>query len=90
MVVGWIVAALGGAASFAAILKIGPERKDIIARADKTGVDSAQVLATSALSLLQPSLDQIAFLRTELASARDEILALRQEIASLRTGMSAL
>jgi hypothetical protein len=86
VLVGWVFAALGGLASVATLFQVGSERRKIVADARRAGVDSTQVLASIVVSLLQPSRDQIAFLRSELAAARDENTALRSEIAGLRAG----
>lgn len=87
LIAGWMVAALGAGGSVVALLKVGAERKKITAEAYRAGVDSAQVLSNTAMSLLQPALEQVAFLRTELADARAEITSLRAEIAELRHGL---
>lgn len=81
VIVGWVIAALGGLAAVAALLKVGPERRKIAADARRAGADATQVLASTAMSLLKPSQDQIDFLRSELAAAQDEITALRSELA---------
>lgn len=81
VIVGWVIAALGGLAAVAALFKVGSERRKITADALRAGADATQVLTSTAMSLLQPSQDQIAFLRSELAAARVEIIALRSEIA---------
>lgn len=85
---GYALAAAGGLAGLAALLKIGPERKRITADAFRAGVDSTQVLSSTAVSLLDPYLEQIKFLRSELASARDEIVSLRSEIRTLQAGLA--
>jgi hypothetical protein len=87
-VVGAALAVVGGAAGIAAFAKIGPERRKITAEAYRAGVDSAQVLANTSVSLLNPYLDQIKFLRSELADARAEIASMRVEIADLRAGFA--
>lgn len=84
---GWALATLGGTAGIIAAAKVGPERVKIRAEAYRAGVDAAQVLANTAVGLLQPALDQVAFLRVELAGARAEITSLRAEIAELRNGL---
>jgi hypothetical protein len=89
-VIGAAVAAAGGVAGVTAFLKIGPERRKINAQVYRAGVDSAQVLSNSAVSLLQPSLDQIKFLREELASARSEITSLRIELANMQSQVTML
>lgn len=85
---GAVLAAIGGIAGITALLKIGPERKKITAEAFRAGVDSTQVLSNTAVSLLDPYLEQITFLRSELASARDEIVSLRAEIRTLQAGLT--
>lgn len=82
-IAGWVVGSAGLIAAVAALLKVGVEKRKIQAEVTHTGVDAARVLSETAMSLLQPSLEQIAFLRTELASARGEITQLRLEIAKL-------
>lgn len=87
-VIGALLALVGGAAGIVAFAKIGPERRKITAEAYRAGVDSAQVLANTSVSLLDPYLDQIKFLRSELADARSEIASMRLEIADLRSGLA--
>lgn len=87
-VLGVLIAAVGGVAGLAALAKIGPERRKITAEAFRAGVDSTQVLSSTAVSLLDPYLEQIKFLRSELASARDEITSLRAEIRTLQAGLT--
>lgn len=89
-IVGAAVAAVGGVAGLTAFTKIGPERRKITAQAYRAGVDSAQVLASTSVSLLDPYLDQIKFLRAELAAAHDEIISLRTELAKMRQQVSHL
>ena len=86
--VGILLAAVGGAAGITALAKVGPERKKITAEAFRAGVDSAQVLSNTAVSLLDPYLEQIRYLRGELADARSEIESLRMEIVHLRAGLA--
>jgi hypothetical protein len=86
---GYALAAAGGLAGLAALFKIGPERKKITADAFRAGVDSTQVLSNTAVSLLDPYLEQIKFLRTELASAREEITSLRTEIRTLQADLTS-
>jgi phage shock protein A len=76
---------LGGIASVAQLWQIGSERRQIAADAQRAGVDNTERVATMAVSLLEPSQDQIAFLRRELSAARDENTVLRSEIARLHT-----
>lgn len=85
--IGIVIAAAGGLAGIAALAKIGPERRKITAEAFRVGVDSTQVLNNTAVSLLDPYLEQITFLRHELASAREEIMSLRAEIRTLQAGL---
>lgn len=85
--VGAVFAVVGGTAGIRALTTIGPERRKITADAFRAGVDSTQVLSNTAVSLLDPYVEQIKFLRSELASAREEILALRGEIKTLRAGL---
>lgn len=88
-IVGYIFGAIGTLASLVAFFKVGAERKEIRAKAEKIGVDSTQVLTSTALALLQPSLDQITFLRGELALVRNELAAARSEIVQLRQEIAA-
>lgn len=97
LVIGWIVAGAGALTSIGALLKVGVERRKLAADVERAGVDSAKVLSETAVSLLQPSLDQITFLRNELVAARAESQAarneseeLRKEISELRAEMSTL
>lgn len=87
---GWALAAVGGTAGIVAAAKVGPERAKIRAEAYRAGVDSAQVLSATALSLLQPALDQVAFLRTELAEALTERASLRKSITELEKKVAVL
>lgn len=88
-IAGYVIGAIGALASLVAFFKVGAERKEIAARAEKIGVDSTQVLTSTALALLQPSLEQIAFLRGELSTLRIELIAARNEIAQLRHEIAA-
>lgn len=83
-VVGALLAAVGGVAGIAAFTKIGPERRKINAEVFRAGVDSAQVLSSSALTLLKPALDQIEFLRKELAIAQAQVESLEAKISELQ------
>lgn len=83
LVAGWIVAGLGGLASAVALFKIGPERRKITADVQRAGVDATKVLSDTAVLLLQPSLDQITFLRAELATARTENAQVRTQNAEV-------
>jgi uncharacterized coiled-coil DUF342 family protein len=97
LVIGWIVAASGVLGTIAGLAKIGVERRKLKADVERVGVDSAKILSETAMSLLQPSIDQINYLRTELVAARSESKAareeseeLRKEIAELRNELSEL
>jgi hypothetical protein len=48
------------------------------------------VLATTSVSLLDPYLDQIKFLRTELAGARREITSLRTQLTTVEAQVARL
>jgi hypothetical protein len=85
-----LVALVGGAAGLTAFAKVGPERRKITAEAYRAGVDSAQVLATTSVSLLDPYLDQIKFLRSELAGARMEITSLRTQLTTVEAQVARL
>jgi hypothetical protein len=84
------LAAAGGAAGLTSLLKVGPERRKVNAEAFRAGVDSAQVLSTAAVGLLDPYLDQIKFLSTQLTAAREEIVELRAELAAARSEIGTL
>ncbi|MGH3989311.1 MAG: hypothetical protein ACRDTZ_18675 [Pseudonocardiaceae bacterium] len=86
----WLVAAVGGVAGATALLKIGPERAKIKAEAYKAGVDATAVLSNSALALLDPALEQVKFLRNELATAHDESVELRRGMAALEKEVALL
>lgn len=90
LVIGWFVAAAGGIASLVAIFKIGPERRKIAADVESAGADAAKKLSESAVALLAPSVEQVGFLRTELAVTRAENTALSNQIAVLRAEIAAL
>jgi hypothetical protein len=84
VLVGWVFATLGGLASVATLFQVGSERRKIVADARRAGVADTQVLTSIAVSLLQPSQNQIVFLRRELAAAQGTNTTLRSEIARLR------
>lgn len=80
----YAVALLGGAAGITSFAKVGPERRKILAEAFRAGVDSTEVLNRAAIALLDPYLDQIKHLRTEIDDLRLELADARAEIVSLR------
>jgi hypothetical protein len=90
LIAGWVAAIAGVVAWLATLYKIGPERNKIKAEVERAGVDAAKVLSDTAVSLLQPSIDQVGFLRTELAATRSENAQLREEIGQLREELSQL
>lgn len=87
---GWATAVAGIGAWLLALYKVGPERKKLIADANRSGIDATKVITETAMSLLQPSLDQVAFLRTELAVSRQENRELREEVTLLRKEIGLL
>jgi hypothetical protein len=90
-----LLAAVGGVAGISNWIKIGPERKKILAESTRAGVDSTEVLSRAAIALLDPYRQQIEFLRaengdlrSEITGARSEITSLRKQIDGLRTGIA--
>ncbi len=89
-VVGMLITALGGGAFITAMFKIGPERRKMTADAFRAGVDSATHLSKSTLEVVTPALEQVTFLRAELATTRDENQQMRVENQQLRAEMAQL
>lgn len=88
--IGAFLAAVGGVAGVTALFKIGPERRKITADAFRAGVDSTDVLSKTAVSLLDPAMEQIKYLRAELLAAREEIVSLRTKLTTAENDIGAL
>lgn len=76
--------ALGGVAGLGAVAKIGVERRQGRAAAQRVEVDAGKVVTDTAVGLLEPLRTQIGFLAEELARSRAEAERDRAESALLR------
>lgn len=76
-----LAALLGGSGTYG-ILKYLNERRKLKIDAEHGDADTARILNSSAIGLLAPAREQVAFLRSELNSANSEILDYRARINS--------
>ena len=85
-----VAAVLGGLAGVAALVNGFATRRKIRAEATKTDADAVRVLNETAIELMDPFKEQVAFLRAELASARSELASTRSELQTMRTQVAEL
>jgi hypothetical protein len=90
-----IVAAVGGTAGLAALIKGVVEWRasksanaKTDAEADKVEIDGAQAITAVALQLLEPLRTQVAALTVDLKAARAEVVASRAEVAALTSSLN--